>query len=105
MAAAAPAPPPVKIVHLKDLVVIEASRGNPSAWWPSAPLGRGHFDIPAIVATLANGGFDGTLFIEMANTFTDWPDEDAAVAESVAYLRTILSAEAPLRSKKEGRAR
>lgn len=103
--ATALAAPRVKMVHLKDLVVIDASRGNPSAWWPSAPLGRGHFDIPAIITTLAKGGFGGTVFVEMANTFTDWPDEDAAVAESVAYLRNILSAEAPLHSKKEGRAR
>jgi sugar phosphate isomerase/epimerase len=100
MEATALAAPRVKMVHLKDLVVIEASRGNPSAWWPSAPLGRGHFDIPAFVATLAKGGFGGTLFIEMANTFKDWPDEDVAVAESVGYLRNILAAKAGQRSKK-----
>ena len=100
MEATALAAPRVKMVHLKDLVVIEASRGNPSAWWPSAPLGRGHFDIPAVVATLAKGGFGGTLFVEMANTFKDWPDEDVAVAESVGYLRNILAAKAGQRSKK-----
>ena len=84
------AAPLVRMVHLKDMVVIEASRGDPSAWWPSAPLGRGQFDVPAIVAALAKAGYAGTLFVEMANTFTDWPDEDAAVAESVAYLGRLL---------------
>jgi sugar phosphate isomerase/epimerase len=78
------------MVHLKDLVVQEESRSDPAKWWPSAPLGRGHFDLPAFVQILRSGGFTGHLFIEMANMYTDWPDEDKALAESVDYFRLLL---------------
>ncbi len=91
--AAALAAKHVKMVHLKDMIVVESSRGDPAAWWPSAPLGRGQFDLPALIALLAKADFDGTLFIEMTNMHPDWADEDAAVAESVRYLRRLLSGE------------
>lgn len=80
----------VKMVHLKDMIVIDNSRGDPTAWWPAAPLGRGDFDIPAFVNILRGAGFAGTLFVEMANMHPDWPDEDLAVRESVAYLSEVL---------------
>ncbi|MCB1489236.1 MAG: sugar phosphate isomerase/epimerase, partial [Bauldia sp.] len=89
--AARVAAPLVKMVHLKDMIVIDASRGDPTAWWPSAPLGRGIFDIPAFLAILEEAGFDGTLFVEMANMHPDWEDEDQAVSESVAYLRRLAN--------------
>ena len=89
--AAALAAPWIKMVHLKDMVVQEESRHDPTLWWPSAPLGRGQFDLPAFVGLLRAKDFNGYLFIEMANMYTDWPDEDAAVVESVAYLRHLLS--------------
>ena len=88
-ASAVLAGPHIRMVHLKDMVVQEASRGNPDAWWPAAPLGRGHFDLPRLIGHLQDAGYDGALFIEMANMFTEWPDEDAAVAASVEYLRTL----------------
>lgn len=90
LAATRIAAPHVRMVHIKDMIVIEASRGDPTAWWPSAPLGRGQFDIPGFVAVLDDVGFAGTLFVEMANMYPDFPDEDDAVRESVAYLRALL---------------
>jgi 2-deoxy-D-gluconate 3-dehydrogenase len=51
------AAPLVKMVHLKDLRVQADSRGDPTAWWPSAPLGQGDFDIPAILNALCDGGY------------------------------------------------
>jgi sugar phosphate isomerase/epimerase len=100
MDAARLAAPHVKMVHLKDMIVIAASRGEPTAWWPAAPLGRGHFDIPGLIGILRKGGFAGTLFVEMPNTYPDWPDEDAAVAESVGYLRGLLKKKPPGRRPK-----
>jgi sugar phosphate isomerase/epimerase len=85
------AAPFVKMVHLKDMIVIDSSRGDPAAWWPSAPLGRGDLDIPAFVNMLRGAGFAGTLFVEMANMHPDWADEDLAVRESVAYLSELLT--------------
>lgn len=83
--------PHIRMLHLKDLVVQAASRGDPTAWWPSAPLGRGDFDLERVVERLAAAGFDGTLFIELANLYTTWTDEDAVVAESLAWLRQRVS--------------
>lgn len=37
-------------INLKDLWVLEESRGNPS--WPSVPLGQGKLDIPRVIAVL-----------------------------------------------------
>jgi sugar phosphate isomerase/epimerase len=79
--------PLTRMVHLRDLVVLEESRGNPTASWPSAPLGRGTMDIEGALDRLRDGGFDGPAMIEMSNMHPDWPDEDRAVAESVRWLR------------------
>lgn len=91
LTAARLAAPFVRMVHLKDMIVIDSSRGDPTSWWPAAPLGRGDFDIPAFVNILRGAGFAGTLFVEMANMHPDWPDEDLAVKESVAYLSEVLA--------------
>jgi sugar phosphate isomerase/epimerase len=79
------------MVHLKDLRIFPDSAGDPTAWWPTAPLGHGDFDVPAIVAALARRGFDGTLFVEMSAMHPNWPDEDRAVEESVAFLERLLA--------------
>jgi sugar phosphate isomerase/epimerase len=91
LAAATLAAPLVKMVHLKDMRVQAESRGDPTAWWPSTPLGRGDFDLPAIVEALEVGGYRGGLLVELSNLYPDWDDEDAVVAESLAYLRRLLS--------------
>jgi sugar phosphate isomerase/epimerase len=85
-------------VHLKDAIVLKSSIGNPGAFWPSTPLGRGEVDLRAVLTTLSKAGFDGLLCIEMANLHPDWPDEDAAVAESVTYLKGLLSSLQPSNS-------
>jgi sugar phosphate isomerase/epimerase len=85
------AAPLVKMVHLKDLRVQPASRGDPTALWPSAPLGQGDFDIPAILSALCDGGYHGCLFVELAGLHSDWHNEDTVVAESLDYLRELLA--------------
>ena len=87
------AAPLTKMVHLKDLRVQAASQGDPTAWWPSAPVGQGDFDIPAILAVLEEAGYKGCLFVELAPLHSAWQDEDAVVAESLAYLRRLLNAQ------------
>jgi sugar phosphate isomerase/epimerase len=82
--------PLTEIVHLKDLWVLENSRGDPNASWPSAPLGQGMLDIPGLLTALNRQGFDGYLLIEMAHMHPRWPDEDKAVAESVLWLKKNL---------------
>jgi sugar phosphate isomerase/epimerase len=80
--------PMTEIVHLRDLWVLADSRGNPSASWPSAPLGQGMLDIPGVLSVLDRQGFNGYLLIEMAHMHSKWPDEDEAVAASVLWLKT-----------------
>jgi sugar phosphate isomerase/epimerase len=84
-----------EIVHLKDLYILKESLGNPNASWPSAPLGRGSLDIPGVLATLRQHGFNGILLIEMAHMHPNWPDEDDAVAQSVEWLRNRLGSCSP----------
>jgi sugar phosphate isomerase/epimerase len=83
--------PHVRMVHIKDLVVRDEWRGDPTLWWPSAPLGRGDFDVQEFLRRLAHHGYAGTLYIEFANLYPAWPNEDAAIAESIAYLRRFDS--------------
>jgi sugar phosphate isomerase/epimerase len=85
--------PLTTMVHVKDLKVLEESRGDPTASWPSAPLGDGTLDIAAFVSTLRDCNYDGGLFIEMAHMHPNWPDEDSAVAGSVMNLRRVLEAQ------------
>jgi 3-oxoisoapionate decarboxylase len=84
------AAPLVKMVHLKDLRVQAASRGDPTALWPSAPLGQGDFDIPAILDVLCADGYHGGLFVELSGLHTDWQNEDAVVSQSLNFLRELL---------------
>lgn len=63
-------------VHIKD----KQANGNAA----DVPLGKGVVNIPAFLAELRAGGFDGPLFIEYEN---DWKDNREQVAEGVRVLR------------------
>jgi sugar phosphate isomerase/epimerase len=81
------AAPWIRMVHMRDMILRDEWRGDPTGWWPAAPLGRGELDVAEFLRKLNAHGYGGCLFVEMANMYPDWPDEDAAVAESIAYLR------------------
>ncbi len=81
------------MVHLKDLRVLEASQGDPSANWPSAPIGQGSFDLPAVLDALSSGGFDGPLLIELAQLHPDFHDEQTVVEQSLRWLRNHVAPE------------
>jgi sugar phosphate isomerase/epimerase len=85
--------PVTEIVHLKDLWILENSRGNPNASWPTTPLGQGMLDIPGVLTALRSRSFNGYLLIEMAHMHSRWPDEDRAIAESVRWLKKSLEAQ------------
>jgi sugar phosphate isomerase/epimerase len=89
MKAAQLAAPYIKMVHLKDMVLDGEWQGNPAGWWPAAPLGKGDFDLRVFLSLLQEN-YQGTLFIEMANLYPTWTDEDEAVEESVNYLRQVM---------------
>ncbi|MBI3667849.1 MAG: sugar phosphate isomerase/epimerase [Acidobacteria bacterium] len=78
-------------VHLKDLVVLPASVGNPLGPWPSAPLGRGSLDIRGVISTLFSAGFDGCFLLELSPLHTDWTDEGQVIEESLCWLRSLYA--------------
>ncbi len=82
--------PFVRATHVKD---VAAHRGSPRgfAFWPAVPLGHGLVDLPAVFARLRAAGFDGLLALEIDYLHPAWLDLDAAIAESVAYLRAAAA--------------
>lgn len=82
--------PYARATHLKDCV---AFRGSPRdfAFWPSVPLGQGIIEIPEVLRLLGSAGYSGLLAIEIDYLHPNWRDEDAAIGESVSYLRGLLS--------------
>jgi sugar phosphate isomerase/epimerase len=89
VAAAALAAPWVSMVQVKDVLVQHESIGKPWAWWPSVPLGRGDIPVAEALQAAASGPRRFGWFVEMANMHTDYPDEDAAVVESLRFLRDL----------------
>ncbi len=83
----------IAMVHIKDVMVLDESRGDPAGYWPSSPLGKGDVDIEAFLDVLIGVHYEGGLFIEMNTMHPTWPDEDAAVEESVAFLERYLDAQ------------
>jgi sugar phosphate isomerase/epimerase len=79
--------------HIKD--IIATGKGNPATewrrFWPSAPLGRGIIDLAEVVRILRQNNYRGALNVEIDFLDPRWPDEDEAVAESIAYLRKIAA--------------
>jgi sugar phosphate isomerase/epimerase len=82
--------PFTRATHIKDIV---SYRGNPSApyFWPSVALGEGAVDIPAVLRLLYQAGYTGLLALEIDYLHPKYDEnEDAAVAQSIAYLRSRL---------------
>jgi len=79
--------------HIKD--AIATGKGCPATewrrFWPSCPLGKGIIDLPLVIDILRQNQYGGPLNLEIDLLDPRWPDEDAAVAESIAYLRKITS--------------
>ncbi|MTH64122.1 sugar phosphate isomerase/epimerase family protein [Paracoccus shanxieyensis] len=81
--------PYARAVHLKD---VTAFRGSPRnfGFWPSVATGSGLIDMPFALDCLDRAGFDGLLAIEFDYLHPRYPDEDAALGESIAWLRQQL---------------
>lgn len=90
LAATKLAAPHIMMVHIKDLITLPESVGTPDKFWPSAPLGHGEHDVAGFVNILRDAGFDGCIYVETGYMHPNYPDEVAAVEESVAYLKNLL---------------
>jgi sugar phosphate isomerase/epimerase len=90
VAAARRVGPATVATHTKD---VEACRHvRPEEWYffSSVPVGTGLIDMPGVVRALKESGFDGVLAVE-SDHHKDNQDEDKLVADSVAYLKTLLA--------------
>ncbi len=93
VAASRLAAPRVYMVQVKDVAIQRESIGKPWAWWPSVPLGHGDVDVAGALEAVAPGPRMPGWYVEMANMHTDYPNEDAAVAESLRFLRDLAGTE------------
>jgi len=82
--------PYAKAVHLKD---IAAYRGSPRdfGFWPSVAVGQGLIDIPKALSALNRARFTGLLAIELDYLHPQSGSEDEAIAQSVTYVRDVLT--------------
>jgi sugar phosphate isomerase/epimerase len=81
--------PWVRATHIKDVCT---QRGDPRsfAFWPSVPVGEGLVEIPAILDVLRTQDYKGLLAVEIDYLHPKYPDEEIALAQSLAYLRGLL---------------
>ena len=78
----------VDAVHIRDIVVLPQSLGKPQALWPAAPLGRGSLNISGALQELYNGGFQGSLLLELSSLHADWAEkEDYVIGQSLVWLK------------------
>ncbi len=76
--------------HTKD---VAACRHVPPEEWyffSSVPVGTGLIDIPGVVRALAESGYQGVLAVE-SDHHKDNQDEDRLVAQSIAYLKSLVA--------------
>ncbi|OHB70555.1 MAG: hypothetical protein A2V70_07990 [Planctomycetes bacterium RBG_13_63_9] len=76
--------------HTKDVDACRHVRPEEWYFFSSVPVGTGLIDIPGVVKALQEAGYDGVLAVE-SDHHKDNQDEDALVAESVAYLKKLVT--------------
>jgi sugar phosphate isomerase/epimerase len=78
--------------HIKDLKVNPQASVDDWFFFSSTPVGDGFVDNLALARLLKQAGYRGFLAVETDFLHPDYPDEDAAVAQSVATLERIAAA-------------
>ncbi|MEE8451953.1 MAG: sugar phosphate isomerase/epimerase family protein [Thermoguttaceae bacterium] len=79
----------IHAIHFKDVAPLEG--GNPDDWFYNActPIGQGMLDVPTLIRTLDEAGYDGIYAIEFDYLDPKYVDEDTALAASVEYLKSL----------------
>ena len=76
--------------HTKDLDACRHVRPEEWYFFSSVPVGTGLIDMPGVVRALKESGYEGVLAVE-TDHHKDNQDEDQLVAESVAYLKELVT--------------
>jgi len=76
--------------HTKDVDACRHVRPEEWYFFSSVPVGTGLIDMPGVVKALKACGYTGVLAVE-SDHHKDNQDEDKLVADSVAYLKTLLA--------------
>jgi len=80
----------INMVHLKDIAVQKNSIGNPDAWWPSVPYGKGDINISSLLDKFVSLPEIPPIFIELANLHPDWPVEQDVVKQCVNFINNHM---------------
>jgi sugar phosphate isomerase/epimerase len=83
--------PRVLATHIKDLKVNPQASVDDWFFFSSTPVGDGFVDNLALARLLKEAGYRGFLAVETDFLHPDYADEDDAVAQSVATLKTIAA--------------
>jgi sugar phosphate isomerase/epimerase len=76
------------VIHLRDLLILPESIGDPTAPWPAAPLGCGSLPIGNALQELYAGGFSGYLLLELSHLHANWEGrEDDVIRQSLLWLK------------------
>jgi len=76
--------------HTKDLDACRHVRPEEWYFFSSVPVGTGLIDMPGVVRALKESGYEGVLAVE-TDHHKDNQDEVQLVADSVAYLKKLVS--------------
>jgi sugar phosphate isomerase/epimerase len=78
--------------HLKDVAPLYG--GNPADWFYFActPVGKGVIDIPSLIASLDETGYEGLLAVEFDYLDPKYYDEEPALVESIEYMKGLKAA-------------
>ena len=80
--------PYVLATHIKDLKVRPDVPASAWYFFSSTPVGEGLIDISGLTRSLAHGGYDGLLAVEIDHLHPDYGyEEHAAVRQSIDELR------------------
>ena len=83
--------PHTSMVHLKDIVQLPESVGDPLAVWPSAVFGHGSTDLSGALDILVAAGFAGPVLVELSALYPFGGDEGEAVAACVDWLNRYVA--------------
>jgi len=79
----------IHATHTKDVAPVYGADPQDWDYFASVPVGQGVIDMPAVIKTLTELGYDGLFAVEIDYLHPDYEDEDPALVESIEYLKQV----------------